>query len=323
MFPFSVTQKTAVRTGPAAAQGGYELIAFDAERLNVFTARVSYCEPHWHPAPELITVLSGCYILAVNEQLWRLMPGDMLYINAEAVHSLSAEEENSELLTVQFSPLLFDNAHPAPVIRFCTSERAQGAAERLVMQRLVELVAHLVSNGAPFLRTAAVYMLLDALVKAGVADTVPENSLREAAIFKKGLNYINQNFDRPLSLSEVASHTGTSYSWFSRLFKKVSRYNFKTYLTLVRLNKARIMLCDTHAPITQISHSCGFQEHKYLIAAFKKHCGLTPTEYRKRYFSRQFAIDTPSMRLEDRLCLPLNAQLLARLDALNERKPAG
>ncbi|STW30000.1 two-component response regulator [Klebsiella michiganensis] len=67
-----------------------------------------------------------------------------------------------------------------------------------------------------------------------------------------------------------------SYSWFSRLFKKVSRYNFKEYLTLVRLNKARTLLRDTRTPITEISHSCGFQEHKYLIAAFNKYCGVTP-----------------------------------------------
>lgn len=78
-----------------------------------------------------------------------------------------------------------------------------------------------------------------------------------------------------------------SYSWFSRLFKKVSRYNFKEYLTLVRLNKARTLLRDTRTPITEISHSCGFQEHKYLIAAFNKYCGVTPTEYRKRFVSRQ------------------------------------
>lgn len=83
-----------------------------------------------------------------------------------------------------------------------------------------------------------------------------------------------------------------SYSWFSRLFKKVSRYNFKEYLTLVRLNKARTLLRDTRTPITEISHSCGFQEHKYLIAAFNKYCGVTPTEYRKRFVSRQNIVES-------------------------------
>jgi AraC-like DNA-binding protein len=78
-------------------------------------------------------------------------------------------------------------------------------------------------------------------------------------MIKKGIDFINQHFDQPLTLSEVACHSGMSYSWFSRLFKKVSRYNFKEYLTLVRLNKARTCCAIPH-PITEISHSCGFQE---------------------------------------------------------------
>ncbi len=317
MFPFSVTQRTAASHSPPAARCGYELIAFDAEKLNVFAAQVRYCEPHWHAAPELITVLAGRFAIAVGNQLWQLEAGDMLYINAEAVHSLSAEAPNSELITVQFSPSLFDVLHPAPRLAFCSRQREVSAADTQVLCGLVQLIIQLVEQDAPFLRIAAIYTLLDALVKAGVDDAPQESSLREEAMIKKGLDYINQHYDRPLSLSDVASHAGMSYSWFSRLFKKVSRHNFKEYLTLVRLNKAKNLLCDTRTPITEISHCCGFQEHKSLIAAFKKYCGgLTPTEYRKRYFSPQNPLDRHLTFAEDCVCLPLNAALLARVREL-------
>ncbi|MFU0854611.1 AraC family transcriptional regulator, partial [Kluyvera cryocrescens] len=69
MFPFSVTHsRPSAQTGAhtVSCGSGYELIAFDAEKLNVFAAEVRYCEPHWHPAPELITVLSGRFSLAVG-----------------------------------------------------------------------------------------------------------------------------------------------------------------------------------------------------------------------------------------------------------------
>lgn len=320
MFPFSVTQRTVSKNSQPTARCGYELIAFDAEKLNVFAARVRYCEPHWHPAPELITVLAGRFAIAVGNQLWQLEPGDMLYINAEAVHSLSAEVPESELITVQFSPSLFDALHPAPRLAFCSREREFSTANAQVLRGVMQLIMQLVEHDAPFLRIAAIYTLLDALLKAGGNDAPQEGSLREEAMIKKGLDYINQHYDRPLSLSDVASHAGMSYSWFSRLFKKVSRHNFKEYLTLVRLNKAKNLLCDTRTPITQISYCCGFQEHKYLIAAFKKYCGLTPTEYRKRYFSPQNAADSRLSLTEDCVCLPLNTALLARLRALVESR---
>jgi AraC-like DNA-binding protein/mannose-6-phosphate isomerase-like protein (cupin superfamily) len=322
VFPFSVTHpRQAAQTGLQTANSGYELIAFDAEKLNVFAAEVRYCEPHWHPAPELITVLCGGFTLAVGLREWALREGDMLYINAEEVHSLRAEDDGSQLVTVQFSPGLFDEMHSSPRLHWCTAGRVLDSGDRQVRQRLAALLEQIVDNRTPFQRIAAIYLLLDALVAAGEPLAREESSLREESMIKKGIDYINLHYDRPLTLSEVAGHSGMSYSWFSRLFKKVSRYNFKEYLTLVRLNKARHLLRDTRTPITEISHSCGFQEHKYLIAAFNKYCGLTPTEYRKRFISRQNVLDHELELGEDCLCLPLNRALLARL-ALSNQSPS-
>lgn len=323
MFPFSVTHPGPTpQTGRQTANSGYELIAFDAERLNVFAAEVRYCEPHWHPAPELITVLKGRFTLAVGQQSVELQQGEMLYINAEEVHALSAEEAGSQLVTVQFSPGLFDELHPAPQLDWRTHRHLPDAASEEVFQRLRSLLEQIIDNHPPFQRIAAIYLLLDALVTAGKPTRRAESSLREEAMIKDGIDYINRNFDRPLTLSDVAAHSGMSYSWFSRLFKKVSRHNFKEYLTLVRLNKARTLLRDTRTPITDISHSCGFQEHKALIAAFNKYCGLTPTEYRKRYISRQNLMESELALGEDCLCLPLNHALLDRLTLSNPRRSA-
>lgn len=322
MFPFSVTHPRSVtQSGRQTANSGYELIAFDAEKLNVFAAEVRYCEPHWHPAPELITVLAGRFTLVVGQQSLELAQGDMLYINAEEVHSLSAEEAGSQLLTVQFSPGLFDELHPSPQLDWSTCGRPYSPADSEVRQRLARLLEQLIDNHAPFQRIAAIYLLLDAVVSAGKPTRRAESSLRDEAMIKKGIDFINQHFDQPLTLSEVACHSGMSYSWFSRLFKKVSRYNFKEYLTLVRLNKARTLLRDTRTPITEISHSCGFQEHKYLIAAFNKYCGVTTTEYRKRFVSRQNMRESELALGEDCLCLPLNHALLKRL-AASSRSPS-
>jgi AraC-like DNA-binding protein/mannose-6-phosphate isomerase-like protein (cupin superfamily) len=314
MLPFSVTHsRSSIEGGQPTANSGYELIAFDAERLNVFAAEVRYCEPHWHPAPELITVVKGHFTVAIGQQQIELQQGDMLYLNAEEVHSLCAEEAGSQLVTVQFSPGLFDELHPSPVLDWCTQGRPRTEADNSVHQQLLKLLEQLINNRTPFQRIAAIYLLLDALMAAGKSTQRAESSLRDEAMIKKGIDFINQHFDQPLTLSEVARQCGMSYSWFSRLFKKVSRYNFKEYLTLVRLNKARILLRDTRTPITEIGQSCGFQEHKYLIAAFNKYSGVTPTEYRKRFVSRQNVHDSELPLGEDYLCLPLNRALLDRL----------
>jgi len=48
---------------------------------------------------------------------------------------------------------------------------------------------------------------------------------------------------------------------------------------------AKPMLKDLSLPVTDIAQNVGFNENRYMSAAFKKYCGVTPSEYRKNFFS--------------------------------------
>lgn len=316
MFPFSVTRKLAASPQPQpAGQSGCELIAFDAEQLNVFSAEVRYCEPHWHPAPELILVLSGSFSIAVSQDTHQLAAGEMLYINAEEVHSLEAHATASSLLTVQFSPGLFNKTHPVPRLEYRSMHSSLTPSDSHVYRALASLVAHLIQQASPFSRIAAVYLLLDALEKAGAPALQSQIHARDVVMIKECIEFINLHYEEDLTLGQLAEQAGVSYHHFSRTFKKVSNHNFKEYLTLIRTNKARQLLKDTHIPITEISQICGFREHKHLIFAFNKYCSMTPTDFRKRYLS-SLNVPQPEMT-EDCRCLPLNEALLKQLVAFS------
>lgn len=315
MFPFSVTKKLSAQ---AREQPGCELIAFDAEKLNVFAADVHYCEPHWHPAPELILVLSGSFSVNVGQRCHTPQAGDILYINAEEIHYLEARMPGSSLLTVQFSPGLFDETHQAPHLNYCCTPRQTplSAQDDTVFQTLINLMEYLVHGETSFRRISAIYLLLDALEKAGDPEPRGQICAHDSTLIKKSIEYINLHYDEDLCLSQLADQAGVSYHHFSRLFKKVSNHNFKEYLTLVRTNKAKQLLKDTQIPITEISHICGFREHKHLIFAFNKYCGMTPTELRKRYISNLNLISPTVNVAEDFRCLPLNNALLDKIRVL-------
>lgn len=316
MFPFSVTRKLAASPQPQpAGQSGCELIAFDAEQLNVFSAEVRYCEPHWHPAPELILVLSGSFSIAVSQDTHQLAAGEMLYINAEEVHSLEAHSTASSLLTVQFSPGLFNKTHPVPRLEYRSMRSSLTPSDSHVYSALASLVAYLIQQASPFSRIAAVYLLLDALEKAGSPPLQSQIHARDVVMIKECIEFINLHYEEDLTLGQLAEQAGVSYHHFSRTFKKVSNHNFKEYLTLIRTNKARQLLKDTHIPITEISQICGFREHKHLIFAFNKYCSMTPTDFRKRYLS-SLNVPQPEMT-EDCRCLPLNEALLKQLVAFS------
>jgi AraC-like DNA-binding protein len=99
---------------------------------------------------------------------------------------------------------------------------------------------------------------------------------------ERAKDYVSKNFQRALSLSEVASRTGFSVSRFSRCFKEAFGMGFSDYLLTLRCDHARRLLETTRLSIGQIAQDCGFQSASYFIQQFKRRVGQTPQSYRQQ-----------------------------------------
>ena len=93
--------------------------------------------------------------------------------------------------------------------------------------------------------------------------------------------YITDNYDKPLTLDDIADMAGLSYTYFSKKFKNTTGMRFKEYLNYVRLKQAATKLATTKLTVTDIAMSCGFNDSNYFKDAFKKTYGLSPRHYRK------------------------------------------
>lgn len=94
------------------------------------------------------------------------------------------------------------------------------------------------------------------------------------------VKYINENYNKNLSLETVAKNTYITPSYVSLLFKQVLGINFVDYLHKIRLNKACELLRDPKLKSYEIAYMVGYNDDKYFSQIFKKHLGLTPTQYR-------------------------------------------
>jgi AraC-like DNA-binding protein/quercetin dioxygenase-like cupin family protein len=319
MFPFSVSKKLAQHDDHqfiSIHEGtGYELVTFDKEQVNIFAAQVRCCEPHWHNASELIYILQGGFAVTVNQQTVQLTQGGMIYINRDDIHSLEATETNSRLLTVQFSSNLFDEINHGLLINYGVPNGLSCSSQDLqIKHHFIELVKHSLTHSdiVSFYKMSLIYKLLSDLELAGKEiNDASQLSIRnkDEQLIKQSIEYINYHYSEDINLSQLAEQAGVSYHYFSKLFKKVSGYNFKEYLTFARINKAKFLLINTQTPITDISHSCGFTEHKHLISAFKKYCLMTPTEFRKYYISG-INNHNPSNMMTNFHCIELTAEML-------------
>lgn len=99
-----------------------------------------------------------------------------------------------------------------------------------------------------------------------------------AALAMKG--FIEQNFNHPLSIDEIAAHVHLSRSRANYVFRKeyqVAPYHY--YLSL-RLELSMNLLRQTPMTIQEISNYLGFSDYHHFTAFFKKWCDMTPTQYR-------------------------------------------
>lgn len=82
------------------------------------------------------------------------------------------------------------------------------------------------------------------------------------------------------SLSEAAEKMGMSVPYMSRLFKKELGENFQEMLVRLRIEKACELLRETSLRNNEISGRVGFEDERYFGQVFRRHCGITPGQYR-------------------------------------------
>jgi two-component system response regulator YesN len=95
--------------------------------------------------------------------------------------------------------------------------------------------------------------------------------------------YINENYNTPLTLESVSATIGFNPAYFSTLFKKETNKNFSEYVMEVRIQNAKQLLIQTSKNVDDIAMEVGYSDLKYFSRLFKKITGLNPSEYRKLY----------------------------------------
>jgi PAS domain S-box-containing protein len=97
---------------------------------------------------------------------------------------------------------------------------------------------------------------------------------------------IMKEFDRALSVGELAASVSLSSSQFTRQFKKRVGTTPHSYIRQVRLNAACDLLATTEASISEVAIRAGYSDQSHLAHDFVARKGISPTKYREKYRAR-------------------------------------
>ncbi|ARV16618.1 AraC family transcriptional regulator [Polaribacter sp. SA4-12] len=96
-------------------------------------------------------------------------------------------------------------------------------------------------------------------------------------------NYVENNYQKKIKLSEMANLVNMSEQSFSRFFSKIMGRPFFTFLNEYRINLAKRMLMDTDWSVREICFACGYESVPFFHRQFKKFGDNTPSSYRNKH----------------------------------------
>jgi two-component system response regulator YesN len=112
-----------------------------------------------------------------------------------------------------------------------------------------------------------------------------ERSHESTRIIYQAKDYIQANLHMDLSLEQCSRQINLSQGYFSNLFKKVVGVSFQQFVIQEKMEKAKSMLIGDFQ-VQEIAQELGYEHRRYFSEIFKKHTGMTPSEFKMSYLGR-------------------------------------
>ncbi len=95
----------------------------------------------------------------------------------------------------------------------------------------------------------------------------------------KVIEYMNNNIDSKITLSELSKYVNLSPSYLSRSFKETTGYSVIEYFNKIKIDKAKELLLEGNISIKAASRELGFMDEFYFSRIFKKLAGVSPSDF--------------------------------------------
>ena len=100
------------------------------------------------------------------------------------------------------------------------------------------------------------------------------------ALMERVMKYINDHLADPeLSVERLTEEVGISRAQLHRKLKEIAGVSAGEFIRNIRLEQAARLIAEGQINITQVAYSVGFNNQTHFSTVFKKHYGMSPSEY--------------------------------------------
>lgn len=227
---------------------------------------------HWHEDIEIQYIIEGTNIARCDNDIVEATEDSFFIINSAEIHqSIGGNRRHA---CIQFSPSLFgkNNIILKRIVR-------DPYLSELMKKMLIEHDKN--DEFSKINIQGYAHLLIAHLYKNHAYKIIDDNDLsihsRKQVILNNCIMYIYDNYDKLISLEELATIADVNKYYFCSIFKEFTGKTFKEYQNNIRVTKAIELLVTTDLPVTEIGFLCGFNDSNYFSRKFRQITGKTPS----------------------------------------------
>lgn len=266
--------------------------SFSYKRFNADNQNKSDTFWHYHPELELVYVNEGSGKRLVGSHASYYRNGNLIFIGSNLPHCGFTDtlEKNQRETVVQMLPsFLGDSFFEIPELKNIKKllQRAQygivfhGDAKREIGSKLEAL-----SSVTPVDRLIGLLKILSMLEQTknytllNADGYILEAKLEDNQRINMIFNFVQNEFQRSITLDEISEKVNMTKPAFCRYFKKITGKTFVDFVNTYRLTHAAKMLHEKQVSILDVCFDSGFNNFSHFNKKFKAFTGRTPTQYR-------------------------------------------
>ena len=249
---------------------------------------------HWHIEYEIVYIVRGGLTLSLNEDVVTARAGDIIFIRDGIVHGGAPADTDTvyECIVFDLKKLLHGSqstgARVQPILEheLLINKYIPGAtADVPGMIAMLFAAMKEAYAGYEMVVTGMLYSFLGTVLRHGLCHApnaaLRESSRRRVMQLKKTFQLIDDAYDQPLTLDDLAAAAGLTPNYFCRFFRKITHRSPIDYLNYYRIEAACIRLAQGDESITEIALATGFNDISYFIKTFRRYKGISPLKYQK------------------------------------------
>ncbi|PFN99574.1 hypothetical protein COJ85_18815 [Bacillus sp. AFS076308] len=237
---------------------------------------------HRHESAEILFIQDGTANVNVNGQIFTVNRGDLVLINPNMEHdALSCVDSSLKGFSLTFSGLHLSLLPEGFMIASDEKPVLNVQEQHITIQKYIEDIYEEFKNNDPGSQEIISSLLKTLIIKI-LRILFTTDSSQNATISEKVKKYISENYNRDVSLNELASVVFVNPYHLSHTFKEEMGIAPIQYLITYRIEVAKTLLLSTNSPISEIASKVGYPNANYFNLLFKKYTGYSPGKFRKK-----------------------------------------